>query len=95
MEEDVGLVILINKFSVDPQEPDQFLKRWAIGTEKCKSQPGFILTQLHKGIGENGPFINYAGQNVCLSSQHSCISAFVQESFSAGICGINFVTCEN
>ena len=60
MEQDVGPVILINKFSVDPQEFDQFLKGWAIEAEKFKEQPGFISTQLHKGIGESGTFINYA-----------------------------------
>ncbi len=60
MEEDIGPVILINKFSVDPQEFDQFLKGWAIEAEKFKTQPGFISTQLHKGIGESGTFINYA-----------------------------------
>ena len=60
MEEDVGPVILINKFSVDPQEFHQFLKGWAIEAEKFKGQPEFISTQLHKGIGESGTFINYA-----------------------------------
>src|SRR5919106_2063787 len=60
MEEDVGPVILINKFSVDPQELDQFLKGWAIEAEKFKEQPGFISTQLHKGIGGSGTFVNYA-----------------------------------
>ena len=60
-EEDVkGSVILINKFSVAPEEIDQFLKGWAIEAEKFKEQPGFISTQLHKGIGESGTFINYA-----------------------------------
>jgi len=60
MGEDVGPVILINKFSVDPEEFDQFLKGWAIEAEKFKAQPGFISTQLHKGIGGSGTFINYA-----------------------------------
>lgn len=60
MEEDIGPVILINKFSVDLQEFDQFLKGWAIEAEKFKEQPGFISTQLHKGIGESGTFVNYA-----------------------------------
>ena len=60
MDQDIGPVILINKFSVDPQEFDQFLKGWAIEAEKFKEQPGFISTQLHKGIGESGTFINYA-----------------------------------
>jgi len=60
MEEDVGPVILINKFSVEPKEFDQFMKGWAAEAEKFKQQPGFILTQLHKGIGGSGTFINYA-----------------------------------
>jgi glucose-6-phosphate isomerase len=60
MEEDVGPVILINKFSVDPNEFDQFLKAWANEAKKFKEQPGFISTQLHKGIGGSGTFINYA-----------------------------------
>ena len=60
MEEDVGPVILINKFSVEPKEFDQFMKGWAAEAEKFKQQPGFIFTQLHKGTGGSGTFINYA-----------------------------------
>jgi quinol monooxygenase YgiN len=60
MEENVSPVILINKFSVDPGDFDLFLKGWASEAEKFKEQPGFISTQLHKGIGGSGTFINYA-----------------------------------
>jgi quinol monooxygenase YgiN len=60
MEEDIGPVILINKFSVDPKEFDQFKKAWADEAAKFKEQPGFISTQLHKGIGGSGTFVNYA-----------------------------------
>jgi len=60
MEEDAGPVILINKFSVNPEEFDQFLKGWATEAKKFKQQPGFISTQLHKGIGGSGTFVNYA-----------------------------------
>jgi heme-degrading monooxygenase HmoA len=60
-EENVkGSVILINKFSVAPREIDEFLKGWATEAEKFKLQPGYISTQLHRGIGESGTFINYA-----------------------------------
>jgi quinol monooxygenase YgiN len=59
-DEDVGPVILINKFSVDLQESDQFLKAWAAEAGKFKEQPGFISTQLHRGIGGSGIFVNYA-----------------------------------
>jgi len=60
MEEDVGPVILINKFSVEPKEFDQFMKGWATEAEKFKQQPGFICTQRHKGTSWNGTFSNYA-----------------------------------
>jgi Antibiotic biosynthesis monooxygenase len=60
MEEDDGPVILINKFSVNPEEFDLFMKGWAAEAEKFKEQPGFISTQLHKGIGGSGTFVNYA-----------------------------------
>jgi quinol monooxygenase YgiN len=60
MEENVGPVILINKFSVNPDEFEQFIKGWATEAEKFKEQPGFISTQLHKGIGKSGTFVNYA-----------------------------------
>jgi quinol monooxygenase YgiN len=61
MEEDYdGPIILINKFGIAPKEIDEFLKGWATEAEKFKQQPGYILTQLHRGIGESGTFINYA-----------------------------------
>lgn len=45
MEEDVGPIILINKFSVASEELDQFLKGWADEAGKLK-QPGFISAQM-------------------------------------------------
>jgi quinol monooxygenase YgiN len=60
MEENVGPVILINKFSVGPEDFDKFLKAWATEAEKFKQQPGFISTQLHRGIAGSGTFVNYA-----------------------------------
>ena len=60
MEEDAGPLILINKFSVDPKDFDQFQKAWADEAGKFKEQPGFISTQLHRGIAGSGTFVNYA-----------------------------------
>jgi quinol monooxygenase YgiN len=61
MEEEVsGPVILINKFNVEPEEIDQFLKWWQEDATKFKEQPGLVSAQLHKGIGKSGVFINYA-----------------------------------
>ena len=33
LEEDIGPVILINKFNLDPQDVNQFLKAWASDAE--------------------------------------------------------------
>jgi quinol monooxygenase YgiN len=59
LEEDVGSVIVINKFNVNPEEMDQFLKAWASVAEIMKQQPGFISAQLHRGIAGSCVFINY------------------------------------
>jgi quinol monooxygenase YgiN len=60
LEENVGPIVLINKFNVKPDETDQFLKAWEKDATYFKSQPGFISTQLHRGIGGSGVFVNYA-----------------------------------
>lgn len=60
MNEDVGPVILINKFDVNPSESDEFVKAWAEEAENFKGQAGFISTQLHRGIGGSRIYINYA-----------------------------------
>jgi quinol monooxygenase YgiN len=60
MEENIGPVILINKFNVNPEDVDQFLKEWTADAAIFKQQPGFISAQLHRGIAGSGTFINYA-----------------------------------
>lgn len=59
-EKILGSVILINKFNVKPNKVEQFLKDWAEDAARFKQQPGFISTQLHRGIGKSSGFINYA-----------------------------------
>ena len=56
----MGSVILINKFNVKPNKVEQFLKDWAENAARFKQEPGFISTQLHRGIGKSSVFINYA-----------------------------------
>jgi quinol monooxygenase YgiN len=60
LEENVGPIVLINKFNVKPDETDQFLKAWEKDATYFKSQSGFISAQLHRGIGGSGVFVNYA-----------------------------------
>ena len=60
MGQDVSPVILINKFTVAPEEVPAFLRAWADDAAFFKLQPGFISTQLHRGIGGSCVFVNYA-----------------------------------
>lgn len=53
-------VILINKFNVKPEDIKQLVDAWAADASYFKQQPGFISTQLHRGIGGSCVFINYA-----------------------------------
>ena len=55
-----GSIILINKFNVEPDKVEQFLKDWGKDAINFKQQPGFISVQLHKGIGKSSVFIIYA-----------------------------------
>jgi heme-degrading monooxygenase HmoA len=67
IEERVGPVILINTFTVNADEAAQLLNAWAADAAWMKQQPGFISTQLHRGIGASRVFLNYA---VWESSEH-------------------------
>ncbi len=58
MEANIAPVILINKFNVKPEDVDQFLRTWAADAAIMKRQPGFISTQLHRGIAGSCVFIN-------------------------------------
>lgn len=60
MQSDEGPIVLVNLFTVDPAEEDALLKAWAHDADFMKAQPGYISTQLHKGIAGSSTFINYA-----------------------------------
>lgn len=53
-------MILINSFTVAPEEADALVTAWARDAAFMKAQPGFISTQLHRGIGGSGTFLNQA-----------------------------------
>ena len=52
-------VIIINKFDLASDKIDQFLKDWTETSILFKQQPGFITTELYKGIGKSSVFISY------------------------------------
>ena len=43
LDEDVGPIVVMNKFNVGQQEVDEFLQIFAKTTENFKQQPGFIF----------------------------------------------------
>lgn len=57
---DASPVVLVNLFTLDKADEQTFLKTWQDDADFMKRQPGFISTQLHRAIGENPTFLNYA-----------------------------------
>ena len=55
-----GPVVLINVFTVDASEEDALLEAWKHDADFMREQPGYISTQMHKGIGGSPTFVNYA-----------------------------------
>ena len=60
MEADGSPVVLINRFTVAPEEAEQLLTAWAADAAFMKTQPGYISTQLHRGIAGSTVFVNVA-----------------------------------
>lgn len=60
MQANEGPIVLINVFTVDPGDEAALIKAWAHDADFMKAQPGYISTQLHKGLAGSSSFINYA-----------------------------------
>jgi heme-degrading monooxygenase HmoA len=60
LEQGDGPVVLINKFNVAPEEEDRLLQAWTDDAAFMKQQPGYISTQLHRGIAGSTTYINIA-----------------------------------
>jgi heme-degrading monooxygenase HmoA len=56
----IAPVVLINEFTVDPEQSESLIDAWAEDAGYFKGQPGFISAQLHRGIAGSGVFLNYA-----------------------------------
>jgi heme-degrading monooxygenase HmoA len=57
---DASPVVLVNLFTLDKADEQEFLKAWQEDALFMKQQPGFISTQLHRAIGESPTYLNYA-----------------------------------
>ncbi len=58
--DDEGTIVLINVFTIDPSDEEALIAAWKHDAEYMKEQPGYISTQLHKGVGGSPTFVNYA-----------------------------------
>jgi heme-degrading monooxygenase HmoA len=60
LAEEVGPIILINTFTVAPDDVEDLLTAWEMDATYLKNKPGFISTQLHRGIAGSCVFLNHA-----------------------------------
>ena len=57
---EVSPVILVNIFNVAESDIPALIKAWEDDANWMKAQPGYISTQLHRGIAGSTVFMNYA-----------------------------------
>ncbi|HXY06756.1 MAG TPA: antibiotic biosynthesis monooxygenase family protein [Terriglobales bacterium] len=57
---DASPVVLVNIFTLDKADEQDFVQAWQDDAVFMKQQPGFISTQLHRAIGESPTYLNYA-----------------------------------
>lgn len=60
LAQQVEPVTLVNSFHVAPDDADAFVRAWQSDGEYMSGQPGYITTQLYRGIGGSTTFINVA-----------------------------------
>ena len=60
LEVEAGPVVLLNVFTVGPDDHDQLVAAWRDDALWMKKQPGYISTQMHKAIGNSNMYLNYA-----------------------------------
>lgn len=60
LDDTAGPLVLLNVFTLDAKDAEQFLKAWAAESDFFSEQPGYISTQLHQGVGGTTMYVNYA-----------------------------------
>jgi len=60
IEAEQSPVVLVNIFTVAEGDVPALLAAWAADADWMKKQPGYISTQLHRGIAGSTVFLNYA-----------------------------------
>jgi heme-degrading monooxygenase HmoA len=59
LQQDVGAVVLIITFTVNPEDEEKFVKTWTSAAEISKKTSGVISTQLYRGIAGSRIFVSY------------------------------------
>ena len=60
LDDNVSPVILVNIFNVAETDIPALITAWEADANWMKMQPGYISTQLHRGIAGSTVFMNYA-----------------------------------
>ena len=60
LNSDLSPVVLVNIFQVTEGDVPALLSAWEKDANWMKQQPGFISTQMHRGIAGSTVFMNYA-----------------------------------
>ncbi len=60
LNSDESPVVLVNVFDVAEEDIPALIKAWEADASWMKKQPGYISTQLHRGIAGSTVFMNYA-----------------------------------
>ena len=78
---DAAPVVLVNVFTLDAADEPKFLQAWRDDALFMKRQPGFISTQLHRALGDNATYLNYA----VWESTETFQAAFTHPDFRAAL----------
>jgi quinol monooxygenase YgiN len=60
LQQQTGPVVLVNTFLAPDGKIDEVLAAWKIDAEYFRGRPGFISTQLHRGIAGSNALVNVA-----------------------------------
>ena len=60
LQDEAGPVTLVNTFTVAPEDAERLLEVWAEDAAYMRQQPGFISTQLYRGIAGSPALVNVA-----------------------------------
>ena len=81
LRQETGPVVLVNTFTVAPEDAERLLEVWAEDAAFMQRQPGFISTQMHRGIAGSTTFVNVA----VWESAEALRAAFFSPEFQAHV----------